>query len=150
MMTIAEGTADPTSSSDTTTSTRSTITMATTETVANQATYVDYVLNIDDVDNPDFAHARTGSADMDITLAEDSASVDDPLWIKYDAYTTKFEMALYNALGDSTGTGTLKSTKAYGVYSSNWAGFKPSKSLLYVLDENKKDSKGELHVTAGL
>lgn len=63
------------------------------------------------------------------------------MWQTYDEYTKKFEMALVDEkVDDMDDLEELEqkrmTTRAFGVLNNAWLGFKPSKKLLYVLDDN--------------
>lgn len=124
------------------------MTYQTSATVSSQTTYFEYVLNLDNVGNPDRGHPRDKDSGSDVKYG---SKITDPsvIWYTYDEYTTKFCMALLYAKADTGGTGSDLFTRAYGVYSSNWIGFKPSKKLLYVLTKQRVDSGGRLEVVAG-
>jgi hypothetical protein len=146
MMTIADNTQDP--SEGVTTS--STVVLETSATINSVNTYFDYILTVKGVSNPDNGHLRgkTRPSDMDIEYGK-SATATSYIWLKYDEYTSKFGLTLLYAKSDTAGSGSFLFTKAYGLWSSTWVGFKPSKTLLYVLNEDMEDCEGELHVIAG-
>jgi hypothetical protein len=94
------------------------------------------VLNLNNVINPPEAHPRALDTSYDLTFAKDS-TVKSRIWTKYEKYTRKFSMTLLYAKSDTAGTGSNLFTKAYGVYSSNWIGFKQTLKRLHVLNANK-------------
>lgn len=108
---------------------------ATSYSAGGVASYVDYVLTVEGVKNPENAILRSSSrGDYDYIYASSSSDSGLKLWNKYDEYTFKFELGLFNAKLDAAGAGNFLNTKAHGVLNSAWLGYKPSKTLLYILD----------------
>lgn len=148
MMTIALNTPDNTGSGDSTT-TSSTVTYETSATVSSATTYYEYVLSLDNVKNPADAAKRSKTSGLDVEKGKESTK-SNIIWYSYESYTTKFCMALLYAKADTAGTGSDLFTRAYGVYSSNWIGFKTYLKRLYVLDHQMRNTRGRLQVIAGL
>lgn len=113
--------------------------------------YLDYVLTVNGVKNPSETYLRdtTASGDFDVIAAGDITSSKN-LWLRYQQYSLKFEMALFNKPGSSDTNGF---NRAYGVLNAAWVGFKPQKTSLYILNEKGKHVDGKatfLTVVSGL
>lgn len=147
MMTIAENTPDPTGAGDSIT-TSSTVTYTTSEQAGSDTVYYEYVLTLKDVKNPEDATVRDKDSALDVEKGQPSTA-SEVIWYAYEFYTTKFSMSLLYAKPSTQGSGNSLFTKAYGVYSSNWLGFKGQLKRLYVLNKDYKDVNGRLEVVAG-
>lgn len=67
----------------------------------NADMYYDYILQVNSVNTPYNAYKRsTGSSgDFDVVNAKDKYE-ERKLWFRYDQYTTKFELALFDRVTD--------------------------------------------------
>lgn len=94
--------------------------------------YYEYTLTINNTKNPNKGFTRSADTSYDNVYIDPNLNDDLILWMQYDEYTYKFEIAM---IDDTDQPGLPKSyTRSYGVLNSAWLGLKPLRKLLYVLD----------------
>jgi hypothetical protein len=102
-------------------------------------TMYDYVFTLASVPNPNKGNKRMNKNSVDMTYPDLTPNtLADNLWTKYEQYSTKFCLAVYELVSTPTANAApnVYSARTYGVLHHAWLGFNKVNPVLYVLDGN--------------